>query len=132
MQRQVWRGAQRVFAVESMALACCAAEVAQGCAQLDSLTDDAAIDANVLLISGTVSVGALPTVVARFEAMPEPKYVVAFGACATSGGPYWDSYSVIPGIGTVLPVDLVVPGCPPRPDLVQQALRELEKSLEES
>ncbi len=132
MQMQVWRGTQRVFAVESMALACCAAEVAQGCAQLESLTDGTLIDGHVLLISGTVSVGALPTVVARFEALAEPKYVVAFGACATSGGPYWDSYSVIPGIGTVLPVDLVVPGCPPRPDLVQQALCELEKSLEES
>jgi NADH-quinone oxidoreductase subunit B len=126
----VWRGAQRVFAVESMALACCAAEVAQGCAQLDLLTEDAVIDGSVLLISGTVSVGSLPTVVARFEAMPQPRYVVAFGACATSGGPYWDSYSVIPGIGTELPVDVVVPGCPPRPDLVQFALRELENSLE--
>ena len=126
----MWRGAQRVFAVESMALACCAAEVAQGCAQLDLLTDGAAIDGNVLLISGTVSVGSLPTVVARFEAMPEPRYVVAFGACATSGGPYWDSYSVVPGIGSELPVAVVVPGCPPRPDLVQFALRELENSLE--
>lgn len=121
---RVWEGSGACFAVDEMALACCAVEVAQA---LSPLADDRPVDGHVLVVSGTVTRSALPVVMARYAVMPGPRYVVAFGACATSGGPYWDSYAVVPGIGTELPVDVVVPGCPPRPHLLDAALHELAR-----
>ncbi len=78
----------------------------------------------VLVIAGTVTNAMAAAIKARYDALGRPR-VVAFGACATSGGPYWDSYAVTPGIDRVLPVDLVVPGCPPRPEAMRAALAEL-------
>ena len=80
-------------------------------------------------VAGTVTAAALPIVVARFHELMEPRYVVAYGACATSGGPYWDSYAVIPGIAESLDVHVVVPGCPPGPEFVDKALVALARSL---
>jgi NADH-quinone oxidoreductase subunit B len=71
--------------------------------------------AHVLVVAGTVTRALASTVLAAYQALPEPRVVVAFGACAISGGPYWDSYSVLPGAGEIVPVDLRVPGCPPSP-----------------
>jgi len=121
MALRVWSGGGRRYAVDEMALACCAVELA---VELPEFADSD-VDAYVLVVAGTVSRAALPTVIARYEALPEPRHVIAFGACATSGGPYWDSYAVIPGIGEHLPVDVVVPGCPPRPHLLNAALETL-------
>jgi NADH-quinone oxidoreductase subunit B len=104
-----------------MALACCAVEVAAALPE----TSEGLVDAHVLVVSGTITRGALPTILRRYDALPEPRRVVAFGACATSGGPYWDSYAALPGIADHLPVDIVVPGCPPRPSMLDVALREL-------
>ncbi|MCX6460342.1 MAG: NADH-quinone oxidoreductase subunit B [Actinobacteria bacterium] len=123
MTLRVWSGGGRRYAVDEMALACCAVELAVDLPDFDETDLD--IDAHVLVVAGTVSRAALPTVLARYEALPEPRYVIAFGACATSGGPYWDSYAVIPGIGESLPVDVFVPGCPPRPHLLTTALESL-------
>ena len=121
MTVRVWRGGGRSFAVDEMALACCAVELAVALPE----RGEAPVDGHVLVVAGTVSLAALPTVLARYEALPEPRHVVALGACAPSGGPYWDSYSVVPGIGGHLPVDVFVPGCPPRPHLLDSALAEL-------
>jgi len=118
---RVWSGGGRSFAVDEMALACCAVELAVALPERGHTP----VDAHVLVVAGTVSLAALPTVLARYEALPEPRHVIAFGACATSGGPYWDSYSVVPGIGAHLPVDVYVPGCPPRPHLLDLALHQL-------
>ena len=57
-----------------------------------------------------------------FDQLSEPRVVIAFGACAISGGPYWDSYSVLPGASEVVPVDIFVPGCPPSPEDLAKAL----------
>jgi NADH-quinone oxidoreductase subunit B len=79
---------------------------------------------HILVIAGTVTHALVPTVKSAYEALQEPKVVVAFGACAISGGPYWDSYSVVSGAHEVIPVDIQVPGCPPGPEELAAALMQ--------
>lgn len=98
-------------------LACCGLEaaavdlVAQSGAVIASKNESA----NILVVAGTVTKALAPVVQAAYENLQEPKVVIAFGVCAITGGPYWDSYSVLPGTETLIPVDLNVPGCPPTP-----------------
>ena len=80
---------------------------------------------DVLVISGTVTDKLAPLVQQLHDATPGPVKVLSFGACANSGGPYWDSYSVTKGVDQVLPVDAWVPGCPPRPEALLDALEAL-------
>lgn len=77
---------------------------------------------DVLIVSGTVTHALVPAVVEAWQSLPEPRAAIAFGACTISGGPYWDSYAVAPGIDEVIPVARYVPGCPPRPEAVIEAL----------
>ncbi len=120
-------------------LACCAVEVAAALAAQDDPDDTADLgiepfapspaEADLLLVSGTVTAASASLVRALYDGMPEPRHVIAYGACTASGGPYWDSYSVTPGIHDLVPVDLVVPGCPPRPEALIHALRTLTHRL---
>jgi NADH-quinone oxidoreductase subunit B len=79
---------------------------------------------HILVIAGTVTNALAPTVKSAYDALQEPKVVVAFGACAISGGPYWDSYSVISGAHELIPVDIQGPGCPPGPEELAAALMQ--------
>ena len=112
-------------------MACCSVEAADALAGLPSLwpesqqfgPDDEVL--RVLVVAGTVTTGAARLVQEALAALPEPRAVVAFGVCTISGGPYWDSYSVVPGIGELVPVDVFVPGCPPHPQDLHAALDQL-------
>jgi NADH-quinone oxidoreductase subunit B len=116
--------------VLSLGLACCAMEI-ESAIRLGLLVPDAPssgpVERTVVLVSGTVTTPLAPAVVAAVErasveAAPAPVSVVAFGACASTGGPYWDAPSVVPGADRLVPVSAYVPGCPPRPDALIDAL----------
>lgn len=110
-----------------LGLACCAVEYVAAAVVPEALDADLTPieDANVLLVSGTLTDVAAPAALALYEQLAPPRYVVSFGACANSGGPYWDSYSVTKGVDQLLPVDVYVPGCPPRPEALLHALATL-------
>jgi NADH-quinone oxidoreductase subunit B len=84
-------------------------------------------DAEVLVVSGTVTDAMAPAVRALYEQLTGPRFVVSYGACSNSGGPYWDSYAVTKGVDQIVPVDVYVPGCPPGPKALLDALRALPR-----
>jgi NADH-quinone oxidoreductase subunit B len=105
-------------------LACCAVEVSAALRRCASqLPRDAAV--NVLVVAGTVTDKLAPLVLAAYRDLPGPCRVLSFGACSNSGGPYWDSYCVTKGADQLIPVDVYVPGCPPRPEALVHGLRLL-------
>jgi NADH-quinone oxidoreductase subunit B len=116
----------RTIAVRAVGLACCAVEVADGMAALSTPSEMASEAgepaAHVLVVAGTVSHGLVDRLVDLWRHTPEPRAVVAYGACTISGGPYWDSYSVLNGLPADLAPAIQVPGCPPRPDVLDAAI----------
>jgi NADH-quinone oxidoreductase subunit B len=118
-------------------LACCAIEmIAASMARWDISRFGAEVfrpsprQADLMIVSGTVTKKMAPQVVRLYNHMPEPKYVIAMGACAISGGPFKDGYNVLPGIDRYIPVDIHIPGCPPRPEALLHGLMELQKKIE--
>lgn len=123
-------GAPEVHVVVlSLGLACCAMEI-ESAIRLGLLVPVSAAETpgtrTVVLVSGTVTDPLGPAVVAAVAALPSPVSVVAFGACASTGGPYWDAPTVVPGVDRLVPVAAYVPGCPPRPEALVDALLALE------
>ena len=118
-------------------LACCAIEmISTLTARFDMSRFGAEVmrpsprQSDLMIVSGTVTTKMAPMVRRIYDQMPEPKYVIAMGSCASAGGPYKGSYSTVPGIDHFIPVDVYVPGCPPRPDALIFGLMTLQKKIE--
>lgn len=119
-------------------LACCAIEmIATTMARYDMARFGAEVfrpsprQADLMIVSGTVTKKMAPQVVRLYNQMAEPKYVIAMGACAISGGPFKQGYNVLKGIDRYIPVDVHIPGCPPRPEALLQAFITLQKKIDE-
>jgi NADH-quinone oxidoreductase subunit B len=117
-------------------LACCAIEmIAASMARYDIARFGAEVfrpsprQADLMIVAGTVTKKMAPQVVRLYNQMPNPKYVIAMGACAISGGPFKQGYNVLKGIDRYLPVDVHIPGCPPRPEALLDALITLQKKI---
>jgi NADH-quinone oxidoreductase subunit B len=118
-------------------LACCAIEmIATTMARYDLARFGAEVfrpsprQADLMIVAGTVTKKMAPQVVRLYNQMPEPKYVIAMGACAISGGPFKQGYNVLKGIDRYIPVDVHIPGCPPRPEALIHAIMTLQRKID--
>lgn len=118
-------------------LACCAIEmIATAAARYDlsrfgmEIMRPSPRQSDLMIVSGTVTKKMVPQIVRLYNQMPEPKYVMAMGACASGGGPFKEGYSVVSGIDKFVPVDVYVPGCPPTPQALLHGLMALQKKID--
>ena len=116
-------------------LACCAIEMmATGGSRFDfdrfgTIFRASPRQSDVIVVAGTLTKKHAEFMRRLYDQMPDPKWVISMGVCATSGGPYYESYSVVPGVNHIVPVDVYVPGCPPRPDALLFGIMQLHEKI---
>ncbi len=118
-------------------LACCAIEmIATAASRHDlarfgwELMRASPRQADLMIVAGTVTKKMVPQIVRLYNQMPEPRYVIAMGACATAGGPFKEGYNVVSGIDKFIPVDVYITGCPPRPEALLHSFLKLQEKIE--
>ncbi len=120
----------------TFATSCCGIEfMCVGAARTDfarfgwEVTRNSPRQADVIFVCGTIVHKMAPVLLRLYEQMAEPKYVMAIGSCAISGGPFKNAYHVVRGVNEIIPVDVYVPGCPPRPDAVLYGMMQLSRKI---
>jgi NADH-quinone oxidoreductase subunit B len=131
-----WARARSLWPL-TFGLACCAMEMMQAMGTRFDLDRFGVVpratprQADLIIVAGRCTIKMAPVVRRLWEQMPEPKYVISMGSCATCGGPfYYDNYSILKGIDTVIPVDVYVPGCPPRPEALIEGVLKLQEKIQ--
>lgn len=131
-----WAGRNSLFPLH-WGLACCAIEFAAAFgARWDAerfgvVPRSSPRQCDLLIVNGTVTWKVAHKLITLYEQMPEPKWVIAMGNCATGGGPFRTAYSVVPGVDKLVPVDVYIAGCPPRPEALLDGILKLEELIKE-
>ncbi len=131
-----WAGRNSLFPLH-WGLACCAIEFASAFgARWDAerfgvVPRSSPRQCDLLIVNGTVTWKVAHKLITLYEQMPEPKWVIAMGNCATGGGPFRTAYSVVPGVDKLVPVDVYIAGCPPRPEALLEGILKLEELIRE-
>jgi NADH-quinone oxidoreductase subunit B len=131
-----WARSRSIFPF-TYGIACCAIEMlSSGFARFDiarfgwEVFRPTPRQCDLMIVAGTVNEKMAPVLKRLYDQMSEPKWVISMGACATSGGPFYDGYNVVNGVDKIVPVDVYIPGCPPRPEALFHGMLQLQKKIQ--